>query len=219
MGQIASSNVKEWISNLRELELTTLVKTIGEVDTNRDNGIIIGGDTNGLPSDQIEACQATSLAALSKRMLTGVSPHKVGPHIGMLLRNEELTDRAKQEFKQYIVAPDTVGDSGAVGNVKRMHEHASCASSPEPDGSTICGSPCMSTTAWGGQVDQFYTNVLGSAEVLGNLGLGATSAQPPFVRKMSDHNPVTFQVREMAESSSLSQKKGRSFLCWRKTKK
>lgn len=171
--QVALDDVKPWILNLRALELTTLVHGMG-------GRVIIGGDTNGFPTGQVAACQGYRLGNILEPAWIKKTPS---------MNNAAGKLKMKNNFVQYITSPDSIA-----GGYSRMHAAVPSGGAyiAEPAGADICSDATKSTTLWGGQPDQFYTNIARSGSmVLGTVGLSGAE-RAPFPRKLSDHNPIVF---------------------------
>lgn len=128
------------------------------------SNVVMGGDSNGFPMSQAQPCQAK--------------------HVDDIAQKRSWGDAAKKQYMQYITIPETIS-----GDCRRLQHKMK----QQHSGSEICSDAAMSTSAWGGQVDTFYTNVNSAESKV--LPIGLTNAEErPFGRRLSDHNPILLKM-------------------------
>jgi len=190
-GQIKN---RSYITSVRKLQLQRMAEA-GAKGTR----YILGGDTNGMPLRQASPCQENRLNNLlmpkwTQRRSNATTAEK-----------EDM----KKDFLEYVTAPETVDVATADHETETVQlQRVPLAAFPffgapkavpeDQDGKKICTSSFKSTSKWGGQPDQFYTNVgvddtgrvTATAKVEGQVGLSPRRS-PPFYSLLSDHNPIS----------------------------
>jgi hypothetical protein len=176
--KVNDANEQRKFESIRQEQLTKILSSL-PAGTPVDNQVIIGGDTNGFPSDQVDSCQ--------------------GGRIDYLRKDKRfLREGADASFKKYVTTPDVIGDDLA----RRVDETIMLLSGGQQSstqsrgrGADVCSSWMASTTVWGGQPDQFFTkaNVQDAQAQVIPVGIQDTEAHKPrFGKTLSDHNPVLF---------------------------
>jgi hypothetical protein len=158
----ASAEGLGFIQTVREKQLVYINEQLHCSST----ACIIGGDTNGFPEAHKLHCQGGRLNGMFKAENKTASYDPAA---------------ARRVFENFLSIPD------AVGSLRRLNgasNHVPCTTGAETAQS--------STTVYGGQPDEFYTNVGGAlAQIQISVGIECNQAGfPPCVRKLSDHNPV-----------------------------
>lgn len=175
--QNANTTSKPWLMSgdasrpsLRAGVLETLSNALKGTD------IVLGGDTNGFPKDQIEPCQGERLEMLVRKWADATE-------VKSAMQAEEWVN----QFESYLAVPAKL--PGPRPLQRKM------LSTPIPSGQPTCTTVEKSTTVWGGQPDQFFTNMDGEAKVLAvGLANPKRSIAPPYERGLSDHNPIIFEA-------------------------
>jgi hypothetical protein len=166
--QIRAADVKDWLLNLRRLQLQTMVTAL---ERHNVPNVIIGGDTNGFPAGSVDSCQGGRITWMASEIKEELGDEINAAHI-------------ERDFKAYITTPNGAGDCTRVPD--GVQDDQSCDMSPND--------PRYSTTIWGGRVDAFFTNVARASARIQPVGFGSNTDKRnglgAFYRILSDHNPV-----------------------------
>lgn len=167
--QARDQDVKDWIKNLRSLQLQTIRTELKK--KNIENNIVIGGDTNGFPKGSVQDCQGGRIKWMADDL------KKQGFNFDI------------KAFEDYITTPSSEGTLTRVSD--GVADSKSCKDAPND--------PKYSTSIWGGRVDAFFTNAPTATAKIDPIGLGSNADKAkgpgPFYRILSDHNPVWLTVQ------------------------